>query len=176
MSDGHAGNQGHFVASAPVLSQKLSLPLLGAMVIGTVPLALWLFQGPLGLKGSAVGEALRWAALLLIPAAGIFATKHTKRGRRNVSIWRTIDGLAIEKGGEVSRFPVTDAKLGGWYRWFSSTPGTALHLHNGRHGFVLGGVDHHVVDQAWLQQSPVLTVDAWMSAPDFEALLITVWR
>jgi hypothetical protein len=53
--------------------------------------------------------------------------------------------------------------------------GTALHLRNGRHRFVLGG-QNYLPSGARLDAKPMWNVDAWTPAADFGALLTTVHR
>lgn len=91
---------------------------------------------------------------------------------RNVAICVTDDGLTVDRRRGVV-FPYRDAKLGLWNFGFygGTTMGTAMHLRNGRHQFVVAGKDHRVGAGTRLEAPPVEYVDASMPASDFDALL-----
>jgi hypothetical protein len=49
-----------------------------------------------------------------------------------------------------------------------------LHLHSGARHFVLGGRDHRDGEGTGLDESPVMGVDAWLPADQFDELLAMV--
>lgn len=77
--------------------------------------------------------------------------------------------LTIDKRpGDVYEF--SDARLGLW-GMNDATMGTVLHLHSGPHRFVLGGRDHRVGHGTRLDEPPIVGVDAWLTAQEFDELL-----
>jgi hypothetical protein len=91
------------------------------------------------------------------------------RSRRKILICLNRDGLTVSRRpGDL--FSFTDAKLGPW------GPGTALHLLCDTHSFVLGGRDHRPASGIRLDAPPTDSIDAWMSASDFDELLTMVGR
>jgi hypothetical protein len=99
-----------------------------------------------------------------------------RRWARQIVICATSDGLTVNQWpGEV--FSFSDASLGAWDEKASGgmgssvTVGTALLLQCGSHRFVLGGEDHRVTPGTRLDTPPTRSVDATMSASDFEELL-----
>jgi hypothetical protein len=87
------------------------------------------------------------------------------RSRRKYHIAVGGEGLTIDRrrGGVYS---FADAQLGLWVN-----RDVALHLHRGRHHFLLGGRDRRVGPATLLDAPPVQLVDAWLSESDFDALL-----
>jgi hypothetical protein len=95
--------------------------------------------------------------------------------RRRFHVDVTSDALTVaERPGDV--FSVNGAKLGVWAPVDGMTVGTALHLQCGSQGFVLGGRDHRISTGARLDAPPANTVDAWISASDFDELLTMTGR
>jgi hypothetical protein len=93
-----------------------------------------------------------------------------------VSIRVIGDGLEVTRGrGRGQVFPLSGATLGPWAT-SGTLMGTALHLRNGRHRFVLGGQNHRVPMGVRLDAKPLWNVNAWMPAQDFDALLKIVYR
>jgi hypothetical protein len=81
------------------------------------------------------------------------------------------DRLTVNQGAGGS-FPLHGATLGEWYVPVIGTKGgMALHVTDGRHGFVLGGRNHRVDTGVRLEAAPVGSVDASISASDFDELL-----
>ncbi len=88
------------------------------------------------------------------------------RSRRKYLITVSGDGLTIDRRrGDV--YSLADAQLGLWV-----DSGVALHLHCGRHRFVLGGRDRRIGPATPLDAPPTPLVDAWLSESDFDELLI----
>jgi hypothetical protein len=95
--------------------------------------------------------------------------------RRKVFISVTGDGLSVDRRrGDV--FPFGDARLGLWNNRMQggTTIGTALHLHCGRHRFVVGAKDHRLATATRLDAAPIEYVDATMDAPEFDELLTVI--
>jgi hypothetical protein len=63
-----------------------------------------------------------------------------------------------------------NAQLGVWVR-----QGTAMHMRNANQRFVLGGRHHRCPMGARLDVKRVYSVDAWMPASDFDAVLAIVY-
>jgi len=77
--------------------------------------------------------------------------------------------LTVDKRpGAVYQF--SDARLGLW-GMNDATMGTVLHLHSGPHRFVLGGRDHRIGSGTRLDEPPIVGVDAWLTAQEFDELL-----
>ncbi|MDX1887794.1 hypothetical protein [Mycolicibacterium sp. 120270] len=77
--------------------------------------------------------------------------------------------LTIDKRpGEVYQF--SDARLGLW-GMNDATMGTVLHLHSGPNRFVLGGREHRIGHGTRLDEPPIVGVDAWLTAQEFDELL-----
>lgn len=81
------------------------------------------------------------------------------------------DRLTVNQGaGGV--FPLHGATLGEWcVPVMGTTGGVALHVADGRHRFVLGGRNHRIDTGVRLEAAPVGSVDASISASDFDQLL-----
>jgi hypothetical protein len=167
-----------FVATGPQINMK-SMALLfvygGTAVMVGLPFAL---SGAFHLASGSVAEWMHW---LVLGGYGVVGIALARSGRMrsyfepSVSIRVTGDGLEITRGrgrGEV--FPMIGATLG---RWATADflLGTALHLRNGRHRFVLGG-QSYVPAGARLDAKPMWNVDAWLPAPDFGDLLALFYR
>jgi hypothetical protein len=73
-----------------------------------------------------------------------------------------------KRPGDVYQF--SDARLGLW-GMNDNTMGTVLHLHSGPHRFVLGGRDHRIGNGTRLDEPPIVGVDAWLTAKEFDELL-----
>ncbi len=79
------------------------------------------------------------------------------------------DALTIStRPGDAYQF--SDARLGLW-GMNDATTGTVLHLHSGPNRFVLGGRDHRVGRGTRLDEPPIIGVDAWLTAQEFDELL-----
>ncbi|ORV14589.1 hypothetical protein, partial [Mycobacterium celatum] len=87
------------------------------------------------------------------------------RWRHKYLISVVTDGLVIDRRRDP--YSLVDAQLGLWVDM-----GVALHLHSGRHRFVLGGRDRRVSPATPLDVPPVHYVDAWLSEADFDELLV----
>jgi hypothetical protein len=86
--------------------------------------------------------------------------------RRKYVITVTAAGLTVDRRpGDV--YSLGDAQLGLWVDM-----GVALHLHSGRHRFVLGGKDRRISPTTPLDAPPAQFIDAWLSAADFDELLL----
>jgi hypothetical protein len=155
-----------FVASAPRLGKRVGLPLLAASSVSGLFVLLVLPLVFPHLEGRAVHgiAALTWCA-------AIGTIVKVSQLTRDVSIYLTGDSLVVNEGsGGV--FPLMNAKLGEW----GAGQGTALHVRNADHRFLLGGRQHAVPTGARLDAKRVYSVDAWMPARDFDALLRMVYR
>jgi hypothetical protein len=92
-----------------------------------------------------------------------------QRNKRRFVISVAGGGLTIDKRpGEVYEF--SNARLGLW-GMNDATMGTVLHLHSGPHRFVLGGRDHRIGAGTRLDEPPIVGVDAWLTAQEFDELL-----
>jgi hypothetical protein len=124
----------------------------------------------------AADEKLVPIAVVILAAGGLMAlwVYLILRTLRKILICVTSDGLTVDqRPGEV--FAFSDAKLGQWVpAGPMSGSGTALHLRCGSHRFVLAGRDHRVAGGTQLDAPPVGSVDAIMSASDFDELLTMV--
>jgi hypothetical protein len=87
-----------------------------------------------------------------------------------VSIRPVGDVIEIMRGSRTKSFPSASARLGPW------GTGSALHLRNGRHRFVIGGQSHCPPPGTQPTAKSVWAVNAYMPAADFDALLATVYR
>jgi hypothetical protein len=78
----------------------------------------------------------------------------------------------VVDGGRGGTFPLAGAVLGPWtVPTYGTAQGTALHLSDGRRRWRLGGRDHRPAAGARLDAPGVQSVDAYMPAAEFEALL-----
>jgi hypothetical protein len=153
-----------FVASGPRMKTKWAAVVVYGSIAGMFIFAYAAHAA--GLSPFA-GHALMWL-FIVIPYLGfvVFVMKPKK-----LRIGVNGEGLTINEGaGGV--FPLVGAKLGEWYApGFGTTGGVALHVGDGRHRFVLGGRDHRIDPGMRLDAPPVRSIDAWLSASDFDALL-----
>jgi sugar lactone lactonase YvrE len=171
-----------FVASAAPPSTKQMMKytyllMFGAMAtLGLVNMALLLIGAVVGTQVFVqVGGPLVFIVLLLgaMPAFGAFRRRMNREKTVRVDVGS--DGLTVStKPGDV--FSLGDAQLGRWNLegYSGVTKGTALHLRSGRGRFVLGGRDHRVATETPLDAPPVDSVDATMSASEFDELLTMV--
>jgi hypothetical protein len=113
-----------------------------------------------------IGAAVGYGVLVGMFVVGVvWAAYLFWRSRRKYLIAVTGDGLTVDRRpGDVYSF--ADAQLGLWVNM-----GVALHLHCGRHRFVLGGRDRRVGPATPLDAPPTPLVDAWLSESDFDELL-----
>ena len=88
----------------------------------------------------------------------------------------TCHTLTIDEGrGGV--FPLAGAELGAWnLAHYGTSQGTALHLRNGRHRYVLGGRDHRLSPATRIGVGPVESVDGYLPASEFEAIIALASR
>jgi hypothetical protein len=157
-----------FVAHPPDFGSKSSgwsltwafFLTLGAVAVMFVGMALkntWLVVGP-------------WVVFFL--GFGAFRAWY---GMREIRICVTSDGLTVgRRPREV--FSLLDAKLGPWAVRGGMPVGTALHLQSGPRQLVIGGRDYRLGTATPLEAPAVDTVDAWISASEFEQLLTMVSR
>ena len=120
-------------------------------------------------------------AVLFLAAGGLVALYAylIYRMLRKIHICVTSDGLTLDhRPGKV--FSFSDAKLGQWTPTASAATmpgsGSALHLRCGPHRFILGGRDHRIAEGPRLDAASVGSVDAVMSAADFDELLTMIGR
>ncbi len=123
-----------------------------------------------------VGAVVFFAFLLgIMPAFGAFQRRVNRA--RTVHVDVGSESLAVNtKPGAV--FSFGDAQLGPWTLagYGGMTKGMALHLRSGRSRFVLGGRDHRIDAGTSMEAPPVDSVDATMSASEFDELLTMVGR
>jgi hypothetical protein len=136
-----------------------------------------LFIGALGAinphAAQSAGRIVSYAMvfLLVLGLAGWFAYYHLHNSQKIV-VSVTADAVTINKRpGDVYAF--SDARFGRW-AYGDRVMGTALHLHSSARQFVLGGRDHRVGEGTRLDESPVMGVDAWLPADQFDELLAMV--
>ncbi|OBH17537.1 hypothetical protein [Mycobacterium sp. E3247] len=108
--------------------------------------------------------AYGWLALLAVLGFALGAL-FLWRWRRKYHLDVTPEGLTID-GGRGDFYSFADAQLGLW-----ASTGLALHLRRGRHRFILGGRDCRVGPTTPLSAPPAPLVDAWLSQPEFVAML-----
>ena len=153
------------------------LLMFGAMAaLGAAYMALFLVGAIVGLETVwQVGGAVVFFGFLLgaMPAFGAFRRRMNRE--KTVLVDVGSGGLTVStKPGDV--FSLGDAQLGRWNieGYGGVTKGTALHLRSGRGRFVLGGRDHRVANETRLDAPSVDSVDATMSASEFDELLTMV--
>ncbi len=173
-----------FVTSAAPPSTKQMMKytyvlMFGAMAgLGLVNMTLLLIGSVLGSeKVWQVGGPVVFVAFLLgvMPAFGAFQRRLNRA--KTVLVDVGSDGLTVStRPGEV--FPFDDARLGPWTLagYGGTTKGTALHLRSGKGRFVLGGRDHRAPAGTPPEAAPVDSVDATVSASEFDELLGMVGR
>ena len=152
-----------FDASAARMKPKW----VGAVAYGSMALLL-IFGGVAAAVRFKPVAAHAFIWLFIVPYLGfVFWVMRPKKLHIDV----TSEALSVNEGsGGV--FPVAGATLGEWYaQGFGTTGGLALHVGDGRRGFVLAGRDHRVDPGMQLDAPPTSSADAWMSASDFDQLL-----
>jgi DNA-binding beta-propeller fold protein YncE len=171
-----------FVATAapPTTKQMMKYAYLGIAVgfasLGAMYMALSMVGAILGSTTVIqVGSAVVFFAFLVLamPAYVVFQRRINRE--KTVLVCVTSDGLTVHtRPGDV--FSFGDVQLGKWTLagYGSTAKGTALHLRSGRHRFVVGGRDHRLATETPLQAPPVDSVDASMSASEFDELLSMV--
>ena len=152
--------------------------MFGAMAsLGAVYMALFLVGAIVGSEAvMQVGGAVVFFAFLLGAMPAFAAFRRRMNREKTVLVGVGSGGLTVSpRPGDVYSFG--DAQLGRWTLegYGSVTKGTALHLRSGgRDRFVLGGRDHRVATETPLDAPPVDSVDATMSASEFDELLTMV--
>jgi DNA-binding beta-propeller fold protein YncE len=152
--------------------------MFGAMAsLGAIYMALFLIGALVGSEAvMQVGGAVVLFAFLLgvMPAFAAFRRRMNREKAVLVDVGS--GGLTVStKPGDV--FSFGDAQLGRWTLegYGAVTKGTALHLRSGgRDRFVLGGRDHRIANETPLEAPPVDSVDASMSASEFDEFLTMV--
>ena len=116
-----------------------------------------------------VHAAVGGCIALSVVAYGAFLVYALTPKEVPIDLWP--DRLIIDEGrGGV--FPLSDALLGAWtVPSYGVAAGTALHLRYGEQRFCLGGRDHRPSPALRLGAPAVESVDAYMPAADFDALL-----
>jgi hypothetical protein len=161
-----------FAGLGPKWTAKRSyLQLYGFVALMFVPMVV---IGVLGAGNRRVGEM---ASIIVVPLVAVvlvlfivgwFVWYHRNNSRR-FAISVAGSGLTIDKRpGAVYQF--SDARLGLW-GMNDATMGTVLHLHSGPQRFVLGGRDHRIGSGTRLDEPPIVGVDAWLTAQEFDELL-----
>jgi hypothetical protein len=150
-----------FVASTPPMSRRWSTGMLSYIwVLGVMAV----FVAVLLLAKSHGLNVVVAFVPVVVPTA-LLAGYFFWRSRRPILVDVTGEGLTVSRRrGDL--YSLVDAELGPW-----ETMGIALHLHSGRHRFVLGGRDRRVSPTTPLNAPPVQAVDAWLSDSDFDELL-----
>jgi len=159
----------YFVAFAPRMKMKsTALVILGMGVMTAITVIGVNAVAPAALaRNVAPGVVLLW--LIAYAAFLAFAFKPQK-----IRVLLAGNSVTInQSAGDV--FSLAGAKLGRWTAAsYGTSQGTALHLRNARHTFVLGGRDHRMAADTKFQALPVRSVSAYMSAADFDVLLNVV--
>ena len=152
-----------FVAFAPRLRPRVGYLLMaGSAVSPLFAFVLYLFAPHVD-----VGVV---HIVVMASFVAIFAVYRVGWISRDVSIDLTSDSLIVNDGiGGV--FPLRDGKLCRWGGRY-----TALQLRNADRRFVLGGREYPLPAGARHDAKPVYSLDAWMPAPAFHALLNMVFR
>ena len=120
---------------------------------------------PTEIAHAAVGGCI----VLSVVAYGAFLVYALTPKEVPIDLWP--DRLTVDEGrGGI--FPLTDAALGAWtVPSYGVAAGTALHLRDGEQRFCLGGRDHRPSTALRLSAPAVQSVDAYMPAADFDAIL-----
>jgi hypothetical protein len=152
-----------FVASARRMSPMWAV----VVVLGTVAASFLIFYiGHAAGVGKASVHMLIF--LLMVPYLG-FVGLVTKPKKLIIDI--TGERLSVNDGAR-GVFPLLGAKLGEWTMpMYGRASAVALHVGDGQRRFVLGGLDNRITSGMRLEAAAVRRVDAWLSAPDFDALL-----
>ncbi|MEE6178310.1 hypothetical protein [Mycobacterium sp. 050134] len=161
-----------FVAASASVSSKMTALVTGKRTLALLYGAALVVGAGVGVGvgarvgvgiGIGVGLGCGTATIMLAPL--IWLAYAWWRSRRQILIGVTSDGLTVnQRPGEV--FSLNEAKLGPWV-----TMGVALHLHCGRHRFVLGARDRRIAPATRLDEPPVQTVDAWLPNSEFDELI-----
>jgi DNA-binding beta-propeller fold protein YncE len=171
-----------FVASAAPPSTKQMIKYTYVLIALTMA-SLGVLYTTLFLVGALVGSttvmqvggiAIFFSfSLLARPAFAMFQRRMNREKKVLVDVG--IPGLTVSTRSGIV-FSFGDVQLGNWTLegHVDAARGTALHLRTGRDRFVLGGRDHRVADEIPLAATPVDSVDASMSAPEFDELLSMV--
>ena len=177
-----AATSRRFVTSAAPPSTKQMMKytyvlMFGAMTaLGAINMTLLLIGSIVGSeKVWQIGGAVVFFAFLLGFMPGFRAFQRRVNREKTVLVDVGHDGLtASTKPGEV--FSFDNSQLGPWTLagYGGATKGTALHLRSGRARFVLGGRDHRIAAGTPLEAPPVDSVDATVSASEFDELLTMV--
>ena len=177
-----AATSRRFVTSAAPPSTKQMMKytyvlMFGAMTaLGAINMTLLLIGSIVGSeKVWQIGGAVVFFAFLLGFMPGFRALQRRVNREKTVLVDVGRDGLtASTKPGEV--FSFDNSQLGPWTLagYGGATKGTALHLRSGRARFVLGGRDHRIAAGTPLEAPPVDSVDATVSASEFDELLTMV--
>jgi hypothetical protein len=158
-----------FTATAPRLSIKTMTVVAYCAIAASITL-------PLALHAAApeLPKGVLFFSLLACGIAFAAFGLSISKNRRQLTIGVTAGGLLLEeKTGGVFEFG--DMQLGPWIApMYGSSLGTALHLCSGRRRFVVGGEYHRAPPRTRFDAPPVRTVDAQMSAADFQALLTRI--
>lgn len=167
-----------FTATAP----RMNMKTVALLFVFGAPAAM--IGIPLALNsgfGVATHNAAEWEHWIVLGGYGVLGLLFARSLRIRSLIYPEVsiriigDELEVSRGrGRGKMFPLIGAKLGPW-AVSGTLMGTALHLRNGRHRFVLGG-QNYLPTGARLDANPLWNVDAWMPAPDFGALLSAVRR
>jgi hypothetical protein len=175
-----AGAPAHrtFVATAP----RMNLKTLAILVVYGAPVALigipYAIHHLTHVATQTVGHWEHWLVLGGYAVLGLLITRSFRMRSLiypKVSIAITGDSLEVTRGGHRGGvFPLSSATLGPW-QVSGRLMGTALHLRNGRHRFVIGG-QSYLARGAGLDAKPLWNVNAWMPAADFGELLAVVYR
>jgi hypothetical protein len=169
-------SQRAFEATAPRVDWKLLVFLVYGFILGSFGLLLALSAEHVNTKP--IFEWLHWLVLGAYGVAGLaFARSRAVRTffSPKVTIRRVGDEVEVTRGGRTRSFPVASARLGPWAT-SQFTAGSALHLRNGRHRFVVGGQSHRPPAGTRPDVNSVWSVNAYMPAADFDALLAIVRR
>ncbi len=161
-----------FVAASPSISTQMTefatgkrtLVIAYGMAIG-IGVGVGVGVGARAGMGTGIGVGMGSATAVIMLVPVVWLAYAWWRSRRRVLIRVTSDGLTInQRPGEV--FSFAEAKLGPWV-----TMGLALHLHCGRHRFILGARNRRIAPATRLDAPPVQAVDAWLSDSEFDELL-----
>jgi hypothetical protein len=173
---GPSPTQRTFVATAPRVSWKLLMFLVYGSIL--VPFGFLLLLSAHHVNTKPIFEWLHWLVLggfLVVGSVGVRSQAVRTFFSPKVTIRPSGDGVDVTRLGKTRSFPSASATLGPWAT-SQFTAGSALHLRNGRHRFVLGGQSHRPPLGTQPTAKSVWAVNAYMPAADFDALLATVYR
>lgn len=167
-----------FVASAgfagigPNWSAKRSyIQMYGLVAVVALPMVA---VGVLGAGNRQLGETAGPIVAVVVAVGLVLAIVgwlfwYVRNNKRRFVISVVGRALTIDKRpGDAYQFG--DARLGRWGA-NDATMGTVLHLHSGPNRFVLGGREHRVGPGTRLDEPPIVGVDAWLTAHEFDELL-----